>query len=973
MNPQRWHQVEQIYNSVLERNPAERIAFLEKACAGDEALRKEVESLLACNDEAEVFIESPAMEEAAQALAEDNEDRNNLVGRTLLHYSLLERIGEGGMGVVYRAHDNHLNREVAIKVLPDIFAQDPQRLARFEREARAVAALSHPNILGIHDLCGADGVTFAVMELLDGETLRARLDKGALPVRKAIDYAIQMAQGLAPAHERGIVHRDLKPENVFITKEGRVKILDFGLAKLRRDTGSAEEASTSLTRPGSLMGTVGYMSPEQVRGQEVDARGDIFAFGAILYEMLSGQRAFQGNSEADTISAILKEDPPELAHLHQGISPATGRVVRRCLEKNPGERFQSARDLAFALEAVGSDSETPAPTGKHSRRRRWFHAIFTSRSAPEIDQTRRRAWAVVTTGVLLVFVATTYWINRRGAVEITDVPWVLVPLTSYPGEESAPSFSPDGNQVAFSWNGGKQDNFDIYIKQVGSESARQLTTDPRYDGSPAWSPDGQSIAFLRDLGHGKMAVMIIRANGGRERQVADLPKPYCWKLSWHPNSKWLATSDSNSMDVPSSIFLLSVETGEKRQLTSPPRGTEGDVLPAFSPDGRSLAFERFMGGVSEIYLLRVSVDLLPEGEPRQLTFEDKWSGFPAWMPDGKEIIYASGNKIHNSSLWRISASGSGKPKPLPFSGEDIAFDPGISLQAHRLAYKRMSWDINIWRCQIPAAAEKPSPPSRLVASTRVQESAQYSPDGRAIAYVAWASGSAEIWVCDRDGTNPSQLTHLGGRTPLVPHWSPDGKTIVFSMTAKGQSDLFVIPAQGGEIRQLTRTPPNERNPTYSRDGRWIYLDSDRSGVSEVWKMPADSGDAVQVTRKGGSNPLESLDGKTLFYSKPKDQENNELWKVPADGGDEIRILEDVYLSNFDVKQQGVYYVSQEAQTGTQFLFLFYDFARKKTRRIGTTRNWVQWGFTVSPDEQWILLTQGTRDKRADLMLVENFH
>src|SRR2546426_216695 len=290
MNPERWHQLEQIYNSVLECNPEERNAFLGNACAGDEALRKEVESLLACNDEAEAFIESPAMEAAARALAEHSEPRTNLVGRTLLHYSLLERIGEGGMGVVYRAHDNHLNREVAIKVLPDIFAQDPQRLARFEREARAVAALSHPNILGIHDLCGADGVTFAVMELLDGETLRASLDEGALPVRKAIDYAMQMAQGLAAAHERGIVHRDLKPENVFITKEARGKILDFGLAKLRHDTGSAEEASTSLTRPGALMGTVGYMSPEQVRGQEVDARGDIFAFGAMLYEMLSGQR-----------------------------------------------------------------------------------------------------------------------------------------------------------------------------------------------------------------------------------------------------------------------------------------------------------------------------------------------------------------------------------------------------------------------------------------------------------------------------------------------------------------------------------------------------------------------------------------------------------------------------------------------------------------------------------------------------------
>src|SRR5437867_1370712 len=412
MNPQRWHQVEQIYNSVLERNPDERDAFLERVCAGDEALRKEVESLLACNSEAAAFIESPAVEAAAKTLAEDSEHRTNLVGRTLLHYSLLERIGEGGMGVVYKAHDNRLKRDIAIKVLPDIFAEDPQRLARFEREARAVAALSHPNILGIHDLCSTDGVTFAVMELLDGETMRERLKESGLPVRKAIDYAMQMAQGLAPAHERGIVHRDLKPENVFITKEGRVKILDFGLAKLRRDTGSAEEASTSLTRPGSLMGTVGYMSPEQVRGQEVDARGDIFAFGAILYEMLSGRRAFQGNSEADTISAILKEDPPEITHLHKRVSSAIERVVRRCLEKSPGERFQSARDLSFALEAVSSDSGTSAPTDKHG--------IVASRSAPEVAQTRWLTWAIVTAGVLLVVVGITYWINRRGATEITD-------------------------------------------------------------------------------------------------------------------------------------------------------------------------------------------------------------------------------------------------------------------------------------------------------------------------------------------------------------------------------------------------------------------------------------------------------------------------------------------------------------------------------------------------------------------------
>jgi len=439
-------------------------------------------------------------------------------------------------------------------------------------------------------------------------------------------------------------------------------------------------------------------------------------------------------------------------------------------------------------------------------------------------------------------------------------------------------------------------------------------------------------------------------------------------MSWHPSGKWLAVAgNKDSPDESDAIYLLSPETGERRPLTSPPKGAGADVWPAFSPDGRTLAFVRGIGASRELYLLRVSTDLLPKGEPKQLTFMDQMASTPAWTPDGKEIIFALGSKAHDWILWRISASGLGKPKPLPFSGEGMAFHPAISLNNHRLVYNLMSWDINIWRCQIPRGEEKPAPPSRLVASTRVQEAAQYSPDGKSVAFVSWTSGSAEIWVCDKDGTNPLQLTHLGGHPPGSPHWSPDGQNIVFSTTMQGQSHPYMIPAQGGQIKQFT-LPFSE----YSRDGKWIYFESDRGGGSQIWKRPADGGDAVQVTRKGGFNPLESMDGRTLFYLKEKTRGvYSELWKAPVEGGEESRVLEDVLHRNFDVKLNGIYYAAKPDRNETPFFF--YDFAKGKTKRIATIQNEVDFGFSVSPDERWILYTQEvTGSERADLMLVENF-
>ena len=291
-----------------------------------------------------------------------------MIGKTISHYRIIDKLGQGGMGEVYRARDIRLERDVAVKVLPSHLAEDPSALARFEREAKAIAALSHPNILGIFDVGSEGGVAYAVTELLEGETLRAQLMDGALPVRKAVDYAAQMAQGLAAAHDKGITHRDLKPENVFVTADGRVKILDFGLAKQVRPASAANATDSptmgTLTDPGIVMGTVAYMAPEQARGQAVDSRADLFSFGAVLYEMLTGRPAFRRETATDTMVAILKEDPPELATVDPKIPAALARLVEHCLEKSPAARYQSARDIAFALEALaGSGSES---IGSHS-------------------------------------------------------------------------------------------------------------------------------------------------------------------------------------------------------------------------------------------------------------------------------------------------------------------------------------------------------------------------------------------------------------------------------------------------------------------------------------------------------------------------------------------------------------------------------------------------------------------------------
>ncbi len=354
MTPERWQQIEELYHAALAHAPAVRAAFLQQACPDDEALRREVESLLAAHDQAASFIEAPPADIAAGLVAE--EQARSMNGRTLGHYRIASLLGAGGMGEVYRARDTRLDRDVAVKILPEHLAQDAEALRRFEREAKAVAALSHPNITAIFDFGTEAGVSYAVMELLEGETLRARLQRGALPWREAVELASAIADGLAAAHAKGIIHRDLKPENIFLTASGGVKILDFGIARVKHVvTAEAETlASFQTTKPGVVLGTLGYMSPEQVRGKEADAPSDIFSLGCVLYEMVSGQRAFTGETGAEVIAAILKEEPPALtgAGTLRQLPVELAQIIGHCLEKRPVQRYQSARELSPDLRAL---------------------------------------------------------------------------------------------------------------------------------------------------------------------------------------------------------------------------------------------------------------------------------------------------------------------------------------------------------------------------------------------------------------------------------------------------------------------------------------------------------------------------------------------------------------------------------------------------------------------------------------------
>jgi eukaryotic-like serine/threonine-protein kinase len=750
MMPERWQQIQDVLEKALELGPEQRSAYLNQVCASDPSLRKEVETLLASSDDVR-----------SSFLQSSSTPRVTLPSGTKLgEYEVKSLLGSGGMGEVYRARDARLGRDVAIKVLPPLFSADSERLRRFEQEARAAAALNHPNILAVFQMGTYEGAPFLVSELLEGETLREQIQCGRLPVRKTIDYATQIARGLAAAHEKGIVHRDLKPENLFVTKDGRVKILDFGLAKLTQTQSSSEPNAPTLTEgteTGVVMGTVGYMSPEQVRAQPTDYRTDIFAFGAILYEMLTGKRAFQKTTSADTMSAILNEDPPAISQITTNIPPALQRVVQRCLEKNPEQRFQSASDLAFALDALSETSSSAA----------------ASSNQPPRKISKLWAVAAVLAAVLVVALVVRLRSPRRPEPKHE---LVERQLTANPPENAIAGYaiSRDGKYLAYSDSLSKN----LYLLAIDSGEIREVPLLARYDPWD-WFPDGNHLVMNADDGS-------------------------LWKVSiWNSSLQklWGGDASNEALSLDGShfaivndsreIWLTGADGEDPRKILASDAPTFGEIV--WSPSGQRLAYVRYRGAFAKREVTIETCDLT--GGAGSIVLSDPHlygtdgTSSIAWLPDGR-IIYSIFSEFGASDLWAIAADPntgqrSGDPTRLT-SGKNFRADSvTASADGKRLIVKRQHDENSIYIGDVPSG-NKAFTPHRFTPDDWHNVVSDWTKDSKAILFFSKRNDRWSIFKQNIDAKTPETLI-AGPENYIWPKLSTQGALLYTAAASPAHS------------------------------------------------------------------------------------------------------------------------------------------------------------------------------------------
>ncbi len=831
--------------------------------------------------------------------------------RKLSHYEIREELSRGGMGIVYRALDVKLEREVALKVLPPDLVKNEVRKRRFVQEAKLASALKHPNIAVIYEIDDAEDTTFIAMELIEGSKLSDLLARERPSISRATAMAVEILEGLSSAHEKGIVHRDLKPANLMVTENGHIKIIDFGLAKLVERVSDADsDAHTKVkgdTQEGQVLGTVAYMSPEQARGVTVDHRTDLFSVGIVFYEMLTGEAPFHGSSAVETMSAIINQPAPPVSRSVKGpLAEALSRIVARCLEKDPEDRYQTAKDLLSEVRRVKRDSESGARVAGVS-------------AAPG----RRRVLGWVLVG-LAVFAVVGFSLLRLAGGP-APLPRFTRPIqaTLAVGVEDYPSWSPDGQTLAYQSN--QTGNWDIWVTQVGSGQHLNRTED--HDGDdlyPSWSPDGREIAFISSRDGGGAYVMSPLT--GSPRKVAALGR-LVRSPQWSSDGAQLAYI----MRVTGQGFhaeVLSLSSGESKRFPLPGSGNSRWDL-TWSRDRRFFAYLDGVGEpphqISQLWLLRAS-----SGEAIPITNGKRKDESPSWSKDGRYLYFVS-NRGGAMDLWRQEiADGvvAGEPEPLTAGvGMRTAF---LSPDGTKLAYSRGRLVGNLWRVPIREdrlanwsdaqqltfdeayveAADVSPDGTRLVLSSdrtgnpdlwlmpagggEMQQlttdptpdwAPAFSSDGSRIAFQAYRSGNRDLWLMPSSGGQAKQIT----RNPAQdshPSWSPDGNSLAFRSVRDRNMDIFAIAVDGSDETRLTDDPAPDYDPAISPDGVWIVFNSLRGGSGGVWRMPREGGEPLRLTPGDAGSPIWSQNGRAVYFL-----ERNDLWIVPAEGG-ELRKLTD---------------------------------------------------------------------------------
>lgn len=805
-------------------------------------------------------------------------------------YEITAVLGAGGMGEVYRARDPKLHRDVAVKVLAGSGSPDPERLARFEREARILASLSHPHIGHIYEVEEADGFPALILEIVEGETLAERLAEAApartrMPLREALTIARQIADALGAAHEKGIIHRDLKPSNIKIAPDGTVRVIDFGIAKaLASPAADAEAGTLTMTAEGtegSILGTLGYMSPEQARGRPVDARTDIWAFGCVLFEMLAGCRAFDGATPWDTVAAILEREPDWNA-LAPATPPRVRDLLRRCLEKDPRRRLHAIADARIELE----DAATDAVASPVRRWAKWRRARATAAG----DDRRRAMSRILIAGLAiaaLVVIAVAVYRGRTGA---TPLPRLSNPrqITAAQSLEDYPTASPDGRTVAYESN--QAGNWDIWVSHLGGGLAVNRTAEhPGEDRYPSWSPDGSQMAFWSGRDGGGYYVM--PALGGPPVQLAPTPG-----TGWPNHSPPAWSSDGRRVAFPSytpsgtalvaALDIIDVVSRERRRMEMP--GTEESRLDLrWSPDDRFLAYADGAQQPSET--ARIMILRLADGASVAVT-DDRWNArSPFWSADGA-WVYFVWNRAGAADLWRRRVTGDGEPVGEPqqvTTGLEI-LHAGFSAAGDRLVYAKGRWVSNVWR--LPIDGDRPATwadATQVTFEHAFIEFNDVSPDGRTLAFSSDRAGSQDLWTLTLDTGELRQLTN-DPAPEWAPRWSPDGRELAFYASRTGDREIYVMPAAGGPARRLTTSPGLDATPDWSPDGRWIAFRSERTGSSDIWVVPAAGGRERLIAPHTAPDyaPTFSPDGRWLAFGSQRDG-LQKVWRVRfPDGGPE---------------------------------------------------------------------------------------